>query len=105
VPYCHIILTGCARKTLTTAQKQKPVIDLKTDTRSVIFLKSVFWTFLGNEAEVRKMTHRTLLEMIRSTYPDPLPVVNVFLVQPVLGRVGAAPINILTIFSSFKNHI
>jgi hypothetical protein len=34
----------------------------------------VFWTFFGNEAEVRKMTHRTLLEMMRSTYPKPLSV-------------------------------
>jgi hypothetical protein len=34
----------------------------------------VFWTFLGNKAEVRKMTYTTLLEMIRSTYPEPLSV-------------------------------
>jgi hypothetical protein len=33
-----------------------------------IFLKVVFWTFLGNEAEVRKMTHRTLLETLLLTF-------------------------------------
>jgi hypothetical protein len=30
--------------------------------------------FLGNKAKVRKMTHRTLLAMMRSTYPELLPV-------------------------------
>jgi hypothetical protein len=34
----------------------------------------IFWTFLGNEVEVRKMTHRTLLKMMKSTYPEPLSV-------------------------------
>jgi hypothetical protein len=28
------------------------------------------WTFLGNEVEVTKITHRTLLEMMSSTYPE-----------------------------------
>jgi hypothetical protein len=30
--------------------------------------------FFGNEAEVKKMTHRTLLEMMRSIYPEGLSV-------------------------------
>jgi hypothetical protein len=34
----------------------------------------VFWIILGNEVQVRKMTHRTLLEMMTSTYPEPLSV-------------------------------
>jgi hypothetical protein len=40
-----------------------------------MFIKLFFsFTFRGNKAEVREMIHRTLLKMMRSTYPEPVSV-------------------------------